>query len=76
GPILGMFVFGMISRRNIREKSVPAIALLSPIMSYILQWVAAEKFGYHIGFELLGYNALFTIFGLYLASSKNNLKNE
>ncbi len=76
GPILGMFVFGMISRRNIREKAVPAIALLSPIMSYILQWVAAVKFGYHIGFELLGYNALFTIFGLYLASLKNNLKNE
>ena len=76
GPILGMFVFGMISRRNIRQKAVPAIALLSPIMSYILQWVAAEKFGYHIGFELLGYNALFTIFGFYFASTQNKNKNE
>lgn len=76
GPILGMFVFGMISRRNISEKMVPAIALLSPIMSYILQWVAAEKFGYHIGFELLGYNALFTIFGFYLASTQNKNKDE
>ena len=76
GPILGMFVFGMISRRNIHEKAVPAIALLSPIMSYILQWVAAEKFGYHIGFELLGYNALFTIFGFYLASTQNKNKDE
>lgn len=70
GPILGMFVFGMITKRAVREKIVPVVALLSPIMSYILQWVAAEKFGYHIGFELLGYNALFTIFGLYLASTK------
>ena len=76
GPILGMFVFGMISRRNIRQKAVPAIALLSPIMSYILQWVAAEKFGYHIGFELLGYNALFTIFGFYFASTQNKNKDE
>lgn len=76
GPILGMFVFGMISRRNIRQKAVPAIALLSPIASYILQWVAAEKFGYHIGFELLGYNALFTIFGFYFASTQNKNKDE
>ena len=76
GPILGMFVFGMISRRNIRQKAVPAIALLSPIMSYILQWAAAEKFGYHIGFELLGYNALFTIFGFYFASTQNKNKDE
>ena len=76
GPILGMFVFGMISRRNIRQKAVPAIALLSPIMSYILQWVAAEKFDYHIGFELLGYNALFTIFGFYFASTQNKNKDE
>jgi Na+/proline symporter len=76
GPILGMFVFGMISRRNIRQKAVPAIALLSPIMSYILQWVTAEKFGYHIGFELLGYNALFTIFGFYFASTQNKNKDE
>ena len=76
GPILGMFVFGMISRRNIRQKAVPAIALLSPIMSYILQWAAVEKFGYHIGFELLGYNALFTIFGFYFASTQNKNKNE
>ena len=76
GPILGMFVFGMISRRNIRQKAVPAIALLSPIVSYILQWVAAEKFGYHIGFELLGYNALFTIFGFYFASTQNKNKDE
>ena len=76
GPILGMFVFGMISRRNILQKAVPAIALLSPIMSYILQWIAAEKFGYHIGFELLGYNALFTIFGFYFASTQNKNKDE
>lgn len=70
GPILGMFVFGLCSKRSIRERAVPAIALLSPIMSYALQWVAAEKFSYQIGFELLGYNALFTIFGLIIFSRK------
>ncbi len=68
GPILGMFVFGMACRRRVRERCVPAIAVLSPVLSWLLQWQAAERFGYHIGFELLGYNALFTIFGLFLTS--------
>jgi hypothetical protein len=33
-----------------------------------LQWVVAQQFLYFIGFELLGYNALFTIFGLFIIS--------
>ena len=72
GPILGLFAFGMICKRKVKERFVPAIALLSPALSYMLQWVAAEKFGYFIGFELLGYNALFTIFGLILIAKPNN----
>ena len=71
GPILGLFTFGMICKRKVKERFVPAIALLSPALSYLLQWVAAEKFGYFIGFELLGYNALFTIFGLLLIAKPN-----
>ncbi len=74
GPILGMFVFGMACRRRIRERYVPAIAVLSPVLSRLLQWQAAERFGYHIGFELLGYNALFTIIGLFLISFRDDEK--
>ena len=65
GPILGLFVFGMACRRRIRERYVPAIAVLSPALSWALQWWTAERYGYYIGFELLGYNALFTILGLF-----------
>jgi hypothetical protein len=71
GPILGLFTFGMVCKRQVREQFVPVIALLSPVASYLLQWAAAEKFGYYIGFELLGYNALFTIFGLLLITKRN-----
>ncbi len=74
GPILGLFVFGMACRRRIRERYVPAIAVLSPALSWALQWWTAERYGYHIGFELLGYNALFTILGLYLISYRHDEK--
>lgn len=75
GPILGLFVFGMVCKLTVRERFVPAIVVLSPILSYLLQWVAAEYFDYFISFELLGYNALFTIFGLLLII-KRDTKNE
>ena len=74
GPILGLFVFGMACRRRIRERYVPAIAVLSPALSWALQWWTAERYGYHIGFELLGYNALFTILGLFLISYRHDEK--
>ena len=74
GPILGLFTFGIPSKRGVRQRYVPIVAILSPLLSYLLQWVAAAKFGYHIGFELLGYNALFTIFGLIIISQKKNDK--
>ncbi len=75
GPILGLFVFGIMCKWPVKERFVPAIAILSPVLSYLLQWVAAERFGYYIGFELLGYNALFTIFGLFFIV-KRNIENE
>lgn len=68
GPILGLFVFGLLSKRHVNGKFIPLVAITAPVLSYILQWCVAEKFQYFIGFELLGYNALFTIFGLVLIS--------
>ena len=71
GPILGLFTFGLITKRAVREKWVPIIIVLSPVLSYVLQWAMAQYFNYYIGFELLGYNALFCIFGLLLISHKS-----
>ncbi|MCM1151853.1 MAG: sodium:solute symporter [Alistipes sp.] len=68
GPILGMFLFGMLSRRRPRDRWVPLAALAGPVLSALLQHLAAERWGYRIGFELLVYNALFVIAGLALLS--------
>lgn len=75
GPILGLFVFGFATRRELKGEYVPVVALLSPAASYALQWMMAQM-GYFIGFELLGYNALFTIFGLWIISHRRNIQNE
>ena len=68
GPILGLFLFGILSRRRPRDRWVPFVALAGPVLSALLQYAAAERWGYRIGFELLVYNALFVIAGLFLLS--------
>lgn len=70
GPILGLFVFGMITKRKVRECLVPFVVILSPLLGGLLQWLVAMHYNYHIGFELLGYNALLTIIGLWIISRR------
>lgn len=71
GPILGLFTFGMICRREVRERAVPMLAIAAPALSFVLQRVASECFNYEIGFEQLGYNALIMIIGLMIFSRRN-----
>ncbi len=68
GPILGLFLFGIFTRRCPRDRWVPLAALCGPVCSALLQHFAAVRWGYHIGFELLVYNALFVVAGLALLS--------
>ena len=74
GPILGMFCYGMFTRRRIRGAAMPAIAVAAPVICAAVQYVVAQRFGYRIGFELLIYNAALTMAGMYLAGA--GLRNE
>lgn len=79
GPILGLFTFGILSHRSVNERYVPTVVIAAPLLSFALQWAAARFFCYYIGFELLGYNALFVTFGLWLLSrraTKNVMANK
>ena len=69
GPILGMFAFGVMTRRRVRDRYVPLVAVLSPVLCYVLQRNSVEWFGgYQFSYELLILNALFTCLGLWLLS--------
>lgn len=75
GPLLGMFTFGMATKRQVKDRWVPLVCLLSPILCYVLQSNSETWFGgYQISFELLIINALFTIIGLCLLVKKPNKK--
>ncbi|MCF8217479.1 MAG: sodium:solute symporter [Bacteroidales bacterium] len=71
GPLLGMFTFGIYTKRNLNDKFVPLIAILSPVICYIISSNSSTWFyGYEFGFELLLLNGLFVFLGLMIISRK------
>ena len=71
GPLLGLFAFGLLSKRPVKDKFVPYVVILSPIISVILDYYSVAWFnGYIFGFEILIVNAAITCLGLYLLKGK------
>lgn len=80
GPLLGLFSFGILTKRSISTTKlpiVPIICILSPMICYLLDKYSEQIFGtYIIGNEMLIINGLITFVGLYLFSKKPNTINE
>ena len=68
GPLLGLYTFGLFTRRHARDSWVPCIAILSPVVCYVVKLYSPVWFGYHFGFELLLLNGLITFLLLWLSS--------
>ncbi len=66
GPLLGLFAVGICTRWKVKDRWVPWIVILSPILSFALVRFCKWAFGYSFGFELLLLNALLTFLGLLL----------
>ena len=60
GPLLGLFAFGIFTKWNIKDRAVPIMAVLSPVIAYVLQLYIP------FGFELLMVNGGITFLGLCL----------
>lgn len=72
GPILGLFTFGILTKKQVKDRYIPWVALAAPVLSYILQANSKAWFnGYEFSYELLLFNALFTCIGLTLLIKKN-----
>ena len=71
GPLLGLFTFGIFTKKDIKDQWVWLIAIIAPILSYTLNIYSVDLFnGYKIGFEILIINGLFTFIGLLIISRK------
>jgi len=69
GPLLGLYSFGLFTKRKVRDKFTPYIAILSPVICFFLSKFSVQLFnGYKFGFELLLLNGLLTFVGLLVIS--------
>lgn len=69
GPLLGLYTFGLFTKFKVTDKYVPLIAILSPIITYIIEQTSHYWLGdYKFGFELLMLNGAITYLGLWISS--------
>ncbi|MGL5318728.1 MAG: sodium:solute symporter [Bacteroidales bacterium] len=71
GPILGMFLFGILTNWQVKDRFIPLVALLSPALCYLLSINSEAWFnGYQFSYELLLFNAFFTCAGCFFLRKK------
>ena len=67
GPLLGLFAYGLFTHRDINDRWVPFICVLSPILCLLLDTVVGRLTGYQFGYEMLMINGGLTFFGLWIS---------
>ena len=77
GPLLGLFTFGILTRRSIRDSLVIPICIISPIICYLLVLYSDVLLGgFQFGSTIIALNALLTILGLWSISSPPQTTND
>ena len=69
GPLLGLFSFGISTKRIVRDNLVIPICIAAPVLSYFINMYSDVLFGgLELGFLILAVNGLLTFIGLYIIS--------
>ena len=71
GPLLGMFCFGIFTKRILQDKWVWAVSVLSILITLGIANIPSEALSnYKFGYELLPLNGLFTFLGMLVLSRR------
>lgn len=75
GPLLGLFSFGIFTRSKVKDKWVPVIAVLSPVITWLLDANSVALLnGYSFGYELVVVNGMITFAGLFVLRTRGLAK--
>jgi Na+/proline symporter len=64
GPLLGLYAFGILTGMKVKDRYVPVVAFLAPVVSYVVSVVLKNSYGYKTGYEILLINGILTFIGL------------
>ncbi|MGN7824517.1 sodium:solute symporter [Chitinophaga sp. 22536] len=71
GPLLGLFAFGILSKRTVNDRLVPIVCVVAPLLCYVVDTNQSVLFKqFQIGLELLIINGAFTYIGLLMISRR------
>jgi Na+/proline symporter len=74
GPLLGLFAFGMLTRRTLTDRLVPVVTIGAPILCALLEANQSYLLGsYRLGLELLIVNGILVFAGLFAISSREKM---
>jgi Na+/proline symporter len=71
GPLLGLFLFGMFTKIQVKDNFIPLIAVLAPLLTYLLNVFFKNVFEFDFGFLNIAVNAFLTILGLLIVKKRN-----
>ena len=72
GPLLGLYAYGIFTRRSVTDTFVPFVCLLAPVFCAALDYFAPRLWGYTFGYELLLLNGMLTFAGLWITSVRRS----
>src|SRR5690554_4154272 len=72
GPLLGLYSFGLFTKWKVRDKWVPAVAIVSPFLGYFISELSAAYINFEFGFFILILNGALAFLGLILIRTKQN----
>ena len=70
GPLLGLYGFGLITRHSVRDRWVPLVVILSPLLSWGVNALLIRSTGFHLGYTILLLNGIITFLGLWIIRKK------
>ena len=70
-PLLGLYAFGILTRRRPADRAIPYVALATPALCAALDYLAPQYLNYHFGYELLMVGGALTFLGLWATSFRS-----
>ena len=71
GPLLGLYAFGLFTKLNVKDKAVPFIAIIAPVLTFFISIYSKKWFEFDFGFFVLVVNGFLTFLGLLIVRKKD-----
>src|SRR5690606_10808510 len=74
GPLLGLYVIGLYTKVKPTDIYVPYVAIVAPLLCFLIELAMLHFFAYRVGYELLLMNGMVTALGLWAISQNKKIK--